>query len=234
MTSHRFFRIVWRINAIVLLVAAAVAILILGIGAVALGRDMFRTWGEREAVTVAGQRVESSRFQFENFELLPGTGVLRSPLAVYESYGFGSSGGGRAILNYFYYDSSTRNAHWLLKDNERLIWWSCDLKTSATQPAESRTLGSLYAVVESDSDHDGQLTSSDLSSVLLTDPAGAQETRILERVSDIQGCEVLSPSSAVLFYVSKSELRAATLDLGQLRIESDASLAAVPGRAPSR
>jgi hypothetical protein len=234
MTSHRFFRIVWRINAIVLLVAAAAAVLILGIGAVALGRDMFRTWGEREAVTVAGQRVESSRFQFEDFELLAGTGVLRSPLVVYESYGFGSSGGGRAILNYLYYDSSTRNAHWLLKDNEKLIWWSCDLKTSATPPAESRTLGSLYAVVESDSDHDGQLTSSDLSSILLTDSAGSQKTRILERVSDIQGCEVLSPSSAVLFYVSKSELRAATLDLGQLRIGSDASLAAVPGETPSK
>jgi len=88
-------------------------------------------------------------------------------------------------------------------------------------------------VIESDSDHDGRLTSSDLSSVLLTNPAGVEETRILERVSSIQGCEILSPSSAVLFYVSKSELRAATLDLEQLRIESDASLAAVPGRTPS-
>jgi len=99
MTTHRFFRIVWRINALFLLLAAAGAVLILGVGAVELGRQTFRTWGEREAVTVAGQRVESSRFQFEDFELLPGTGVLRAPLVVYESYGFASSGGGRAILN---------------------------------------------------------------------------------------------------------------------------------------
>src|SRR5262245_36188940 len=234
MTSHRFFRIVWRINAIALLVAAAGAVVILGIGAVALGGDMVRNWREREMVTVAGQEVESSHFQFEGFELLPGTSVLRAPLVVYESYGFGSSGGGRATRNYLYYDSSARSARWLLKDHEKLISWSCDLKTAATPAAESRTLGSLYAVVESDSDHDGRLTSSDLSSVLLTDPTGVQETRILERVSSIQGCEVLSGSSAVLFYVSKSELRAATLDLLQLRIGGDASLAAVPGRKSSQ
>jgi hypothetical protein len=234
MTSHRFFRIVWRINAIVLLLAAAAAILLLGIGAVELGADFFRSRGDRDVVTVAGQRVESSRFQFEDFERLPGTNVLRAPLVVYESYGFASSGGGRATRNYLYYDSSTRNAHWLLPDNKKLISWSCDLKTSKTSLEEPRVLGSLYAVVEQDFDHDGQLTSSDLSSVLLTDPAGVKETQIFDRVSSIQGCEVLSPASAVLFYVLKSELRAATLDLGQLRVESDASLAAVPTQAHSQ
>ena len=234
MTAHRFFRIVWRINAIVLLIAAAAALVILSIAAVGLGGEMLRAKVRSDAVKVAGQRVETSRYQFEGFELLPGTSVLRAPLVVYESYGFASSGGGRAARNYLYYDSRTRNAHWLLQGNEKLISWNCALKTSPTPPESPRFLAALYAVVESDSDHDGQLSSSDQSFVLLTDAAGVQQTRILDRVSSIQGCETLSPSSAVLFYVSNAELRAATLDLGQLKIETDASLAALPARPAAR
>jgi hypothetical protein len=121
--------------------------------------------------------------------------------------------------------------HWLLQKNDSLISWTCDLRPTTTPPEVGRVLGSLYAVVDSDSDHDGRLTSSDLSSVLLTDPSGGREARILERVTGLQGCEVLSPASAVLFYVSKAELRAATLDLEQIRLAGDVSLAALPGRS---
>jgi hypothetical protein len=118
--SQNFFRYIWRINAVLILVAAGSITLVAG----SIFLDEFRSRTQRQPETgIAVVAQESSSHpvhpQLGRAEIVPGTGVMRAVLSVDgegTGKGFGSSGGSTETRNILFIEGGQKAAHWLLPD----------------------------------------------------------------------------------------------------------------------
>lgn len=98
MKSQKFFRYLWRIDAVLIL--AATGIITLGVGSLLLEEFTGRAAGVRDArqgISV-GAPESNMRLSLGRAVLVPGTNVMRADLVVNrEGKGFNSSGGYAAI-----------------------------------------------------------------------------------------------------------------------------------------
>jgi hypothetical protein len=114
-TGRRFFAVVWRANALLILVTAVLACAVLAYGAWQIYRETTRMRQATGIVNVAEERIDRSKVELGRFEAIAGTDMLRAPLQLQQVYGF-SSGSKEAtsVQNYLFYDSGDGSSHWLV------------------------------------------------------------------------------------------------------------------------
>jgi hypothetical protein len=127
--AQRFFRYVWRANAILIFVAAAFAAF--GIGTVLFSQlkwSSARRRANEAAPPVRGEGTDP-RLTLGGFSLVEGTSVFRAKLFLHQ-YGEGlSSGGYSETRNIFFLDGSSGVGRWLLSGDTQVITYSEDLST---------------------------------------------------------------------------------------------------------
>ena len=88
MTSRRVFAVIWRLNAVLILLTAVLACAVLSFGAWQIYRDATRTRRASAVVNIAEDRIDRSRLQLGSFQKIEGSGVLRAPLQIEQQYAF--------------------------------------------------------------------------------------------------------------------------------------------------
>jgi hypothetical protein len=121
MKSQKFFRYVWRVDAVLILAAAGIAVF--GIGSLLLEEFVARSAqvrDQRKGIPL-GAPESNENLTLERAVLVSGTGVLRANLVTSrEGRGF-SSGGYNETRNILFIDPNQKAAHWLLPDNDHVI-----------------------------------------------------------------------------------------------------------------
>lgn len=199
MRAHRFFRGVWRFNALVILFAGILAIGALTFSAFYALRAMFR---EREVVAVFNaDEQEGIR---ETLSLGRATQITGHPwllVAVESDQKHDQAYFSRSTVaarNYGFV-SASELPRWLYPHNRFLVVDASQLPASEYSERDKPTTVVSFVVVQSDTDGDKRLTPSDLCKLVFTKPDGTGSKVVLENLRHVVSQEMMGEQVVVLY-----------------------------------
>lgn len=208
MSAQRFFRYVWRIDAILILVAAGIAVF--GLAGLLVEEFSIRTANRHDAQT--GVQVAAdppAGLILGHAESVSGSSVLRADLSVRGGEGKFSSGGYSETRNILFIDPDQKNARWLLPDNQHVIGQRSDIKDDLGEAKEK--LLATAALIEAESSQ----TAPSTNRLVLFDASGKNLVEVASEVSDLQ-LATLSGKEIVLLYERNRHLVRSTFDASSL------------------
>ena len=204
MKAQRFFRYLWRVDAVLILLATGA--ITFGIGALLIdefgGRAAMRRNAEGGVPVATQPRPDLS---LGHAEAVPGATVLRADLFVREDGRGFSSGGYNETRNILFIDPAERAAHWLLPDSDHVIAERSDVKDQR-DPMRERVIATVV-LVKPRSDKAETLG----GTLLLFDSGGKNIVEVASDVRDIHIATVDAGELKVL-YERNRRLRLAVFD----------------------
>jgi hypothetical protein len=211
MRAQRFFRYLWRIDAILILVAAGA--ITFGVGTLLLeefgGKAAMRRNAEAGVAVAAEPRLDLS---LGHAEAIPGSPVLRADLFVSQGGKGFSSSGYNETRNLLFIDPRQGTAHWLLPDNDHVIAEHSDLTEEKDQ---KRHVVATVALVKPRGDH-AERTNGRL---LLFDSNGTNIVEVANEVRDMH-VATLDASEIRILYERERKLSIAVFDSASLAKKS--------------
>jgi hypothetical protein len=194
--TRRFFRALWRINAILILVAAAgVSFAVISFLVSQLDWSSARR-REAAAAPQVGESQAGERLFLGRVSVVPGTTVLRGELQVHRSgSGFSSgSGGYLEVRNLLFVKDRATEGHWLLPDNDHAITEREDVGSESHDRGRQVPVATVVLVKPAHQDFtvsDGEL--------LLLDPSGDRVQTVATGVRDLHTAAVQDTGLLLLF-----------------------------------
>jgi len=208
---QKFFRYVWRINAVLILIAAGTATL-------AIGTLLIQEFGSRaqrsrdaEVEVPVGHSDANLQLFLQRATTVEGTNVMRAQLVrngEATKFGSGSSADRTEIRNILFIEPGQKAARWLLPDNDHVIDDSLDAAEKDT--TATRTIATAVLVKPQ---VDGQVT--DKGRLILFDPPGRKVLGVADGVQEIQVASVAAGELTIL-YKQDRRLVLAAFDSGTL------------------
>jgi len=179
MKVQKLFRYLWRINAILILMAAGA--ITFGVGVLIFQEFGWRANARRNAETGVQVAVEPKvDLILGHAEPIPGSVILRAELTVSRGSVKFNSGGYSETRNILFIDPTQKAAHWLVPDNDHVIAEHSDINETDSQRGK---LIATAMLVKPRSDQEELVA----GRLLLVDPTG---TNIVEVSSDVRDLQV--------------------------------------------
>ena len=210
--GQKFFRLLWRVNAILILVAAAG----ICVGVISILATELR-WGSAskravEAAPPVGASQAGERLLLGQMDLVPGTAVLRGQLQLHrEGRGIssGSSGYGE-VRNLLYVKDGAKVGRWLLPENDHVISELKDLEPENEDHNHRTTLATVVLVKPAN--QDGWTSEGEL---LLMDASGDNLQTVAKGVRKLHTAAVRQ-GSLLLLYEANKKYSVASFDVPSL------------------
>lgn len=194
--SQRFFRYVWRVNALLILLGTVA--ICASIGSL-LVSELLRSQNRHQDASAAPPvvRPESGEQLFlGQLVQVEGTDTLRGELLASASgSSLGSGGYGSATRNVLFLDVQSKTARWLLQDSRHVISQSVDIRDRASEPSESRLIAEALLVKDF-----GSEDQEDEGTLLLVDPAGRLVKTIARGVRSINHAQLSIDGQITVLY----------------------------------
>jgi len=208
--SQKLFRYLWRIDAVLILVAAGA--IVFGVAVLVAGELGTRTARSREAeagIPVAPVADSNAHLSLGRASVVEGTNVMRADLSLDRGGKGFSSGGYSETRNILFIDPDQKEGRWLLPDNNHVVTESSDITDGADRSAK-RLIATAVLVKSATSSSEtvgGRL--------LLFDAPGR---KIIEVASDVRELHLtsLSGSQLTILFERNRHLVVATFDPGSL------------------
>jgi hypothetical protein len=228
MRASRFFRLVWRANALVIFLAGILASAVALFALAFIWREQTRTHEVRGVVNIAGAEVQQERYRLGNFERLKHVHLLRAALTSeqeYDQVAFSKSAS--ATRNYLFFDPATHKSRWLLPSNDQVFLVDDDL----FYPAESRYKddegsfrGTLLLVVDRDTNGDDRLNQQDAKAIAIAALDGSVYRVIVEQIDEYHGQYVSGEDEVIVFFTQRATMTSAAIDLSTFSLRWSAPL----------
>lgn len=193
--SQKFFRYIWRINAVLILLAAGAVTL--GVGGLLYQEFGFKAARSREAaegIAVADTNAKSD-LVLSRATVVEGTPVMRAELQRFTGAGKFSSGGGynSETRNILFIEPGQKTARWLLPDNDHVVVDSSDIR----EPNESNEKRVVVTAVLVKSPTEPP--ESAVGKLLLFDPPGKKIVEVADHVRTIQVVSIKEGELSILY-----------------------------------
>jgi hypothetical protein len=191
-SARKFFRVIWRINSLLILMAAGTVIF--AIGTLLLEELGVRTRARRaeDGVAVSGSNTKSE-LVLGRASIVPGTQVMRAELQRPQSGVKFSGGYGSETRNLLFIEPGQRVAHWLLPDNEHIVADSSDI-SDQKDSCEKRVIVTAVLVKPASQSPEGGV-----GRLLLFDPPGKKIVEVADHVRTIQVANIGQRELNVLY-----------------------------------
>lgn len=218
MEENRFFKYVWRINGLLLLLAGLLTLALLAFAGYQIyaqqsGRD------RQNSLPLASTGESAPPTQLGVTQAIPGTPYVMMPLLAdpADKPGYFSKSGADA-RNYLFIDGQHQAQHWLLANNDQLIVGS-DLLSELGCCTDNRTIRAiLYQVVTADSDGDHKLSRQDAVTLALSRADGSGYRVLIPAVDRLLGQQTLDDHTLLLLYQKQGIGYAAWVSLTDLSL----------------
>jgi hypothetical protein len=180
--AQKFFRYIWRINAVLILLAAGAVTF--GAGGLLVQEFGFNSARNREAeagIAIPVANVKSDLI-LGRASVVSGTQVMRAELqrSLGEAKFSSGSGYGSEVRNILFIEPGQKTAHWLLADNDQIVSDSSDI-TEQKDPNKSRVLVTVVLVKSAPPAPEGTT-----GRLLVFDPPGTKIIEVADHVRTIQ------------------------------------------------
>jgi hypothetical protein len=226
MEESKFFRFVWRFNALVLMVTGGV----LAIGALAFAghiifKDGTREQNTRNIVNVQEENNIQEKWQLGYMSNIQGSPYVMIPLNSNKSsarsyYSKTSS----YTRNYLFINSQNNDKHWLFSTNQYLIADKDLLSEEENGSDESEVRAILYKIIKSDTNNDMRLTNDDLQTVGISLPNGKGYKEILGGIDLFVGQRLIDKDTLLVVFQRKGVGFSATVNLSGFTISDETEL----------
>jgi hypothetical protein len=150
--TERFFTWVWRVNGLLVLIAAVLCLI--GLVAILESEIFGRGGSPRNQLTdVAGADLVAEDLRLGGFRSIDGTDYIYATLAPPSRYGGSGSSRGNA-RNWLFFNTESRNAHWLFPDTsqkiigQRVIYQKSDDEAESNDDSEPLVAGILMTLAD--------------------------------------------------------------------------------------
>ena len=200
--TQKLFRYLWRINAVIILlaagaVAAAVGVLVLD----ELGRKAQR-YREPEEIPIATS-ARNARLSLARATLVPGTKTLRAELQANSEGGKFSSGYGTETRNILFIEPGEKAGRWLLPDNEHVLTDTTNV--TEEKSGDTKRLIATTALIKPAQESPGEVN----NKLVVFDPTGRKIVEVANNVKDIHFTSFTDGELTVLYERDRKLFRAA-------------------------
>lgn len=201
MENSQFFKQVWRINGIIIMVAGLLAIGVLVFAAYQIFKETVRERGVNGIVNIEASTEVKEKWQLGYLSSIQGTPFVMIPLSSDQQYSqsyYDKSAS--SIRNYLFINKQKNQQHWLLNSNEHLIMKADVLSESTASGQDTAALAILFTVITSDTNNDDRLTAKDLKNVAISQPSGQAYREVLRGIDRMIGYSLTGKESLMLVY----------------------------------
>lgn len=203
-SESRFFRFVWRFNALAIAGAAIVCILLGLYAAATIFKEETRSRRVTNVVNVGEKDNVSEEFALGSATIIAGTPYVRVPLYRAQSYSalYYSKRSEQNAVNFLFLNISTNESRWLFERTGQLMIDSQVLYSKLRiSPDEPRTgVGVVHVVVERDSNGDSRLTDKDAVSLAASAVDGANYRKLIEGIERLYSVQQIADDKVLVLY----------------------------------
>ena len=232
--TERFFRWVWRFNALAIAGAALVGVLIAAVCALHIARTFLSVGRHIASGDVAPMRDKISRppntpegrvLDVGTFSLIRGTTMLAAPISVrttsdYFRYSSGSSDSypGSLTHNWVFYDYANGESRSLLPSDDGVILETRELRAD-TGPADSAPKALMYLLAEQDTNQDGTLSHADRTVIALARADGKDLIRFPDVPGNVLAKQLSADASKLIVMTNwDGKIQATHIDLATFKV----------------
>ena len=230
MKTTRFFRYLWRINGLLIFLAALLAIVVLGFIAFQF-MDFGKVKPEQAVHVDAEPAKEAAPPTLGTFQQVYGLPFLRADLTFGDQYRYAkfSSAGAYSTRNCVFFNPDTAEARWLFPSDKQLIVNSDQLLETIPgkdpDRRESRAIAFCFHTIEKDTNGDKQLTPDDKMSIAYSRPDGREYTRVIDGVDRILSSSTIAEGKKhVVVYEAGGKWLTVVVSLADFKIEKKGEL----------
>ncbi|TAL40195.1 MAG: hypothetical protein EPN97_00520 [Alphaproteobacteria bacterium] len=207
--NNKFFRFVWRFNAIVIAGGAVLCILLGSFAAIKILKSETRTRHVTNLVNLGNQTEIKDELVVGSPRMMAGTDYAEAPLYRVQSYdmSYYSKSSGRNDVNFLFFDGRTGESKWLMPTTAQLFIAHEALveKPDNITAGKNKVIGIVYTVVEKDTNGDSRLTEKDKITVSYSLPNGSEYKKLVEDIERLHGIEQIGDNRLIVFYEKNKE-----------------------------
>ena len=225
---NRFFRALWRINAVLICVASILVVSVSTVAAYYVIKNILQPTNMHGVAKAEEPNVLPSEkdWRISRTERIEGSNIVRCEVSSGDYYRGGSfsKGSTSAIRNYLYYDLTSGAVSWLLPASTPVIIAKEDFYFPDS-PVESREVKwTSFTVADKDTNNDGQLSSADLLSYAVSRANGTAYLVLLNDLDEVLDATLVGESELVVFYRKGGKSFVSKIDLKEQKVISTTSL----------
>lgn len=207
----RWFRTVWRVNAIVILVAGLLVSAAAVVVMLAMVRELTRERVTHDSARLEPEVVKGEVFELGNMTRLRGTPVLLLELTSRQHYSTGAySKEAASVRNLLFFDSETGKSSWLFTQYGLLA----GIKPLAEHGDDkARIRWVMLELISQDTNRDGRLSVQDAHTLGVVDADGQNYKDLVQNVERVVGVEFLSDTAVDVAFSAVDADYIAEIDL---------------------
>jgi hypothetical protein len=206
MNLSPFFRLVWKINALIILLAGLMACGLIAYAGFINYRSESRR-NETRIVNVASNANISAEWRLGYFNHVEGSEYLVAPAYSKQNYdvAFGSSSKeASAVRNYLFVNAVDKSSHWLVPSNNQLFLENEDVARMAEEQ-NGIAKWKMYKTVRADTNGDERLTESDKRTIGFSDAVGTNYVEVISDIDGILSTQIRDDDTVLVFYTSSGK-----------------------------
>jgi len=226
MEENRFFRFVWRFNAIALMIAGMLAIGLLLFSGYIMVKEMSRDNIPTNIINVQQKSNSTERLELGYLRSIKGSSCVVVSLTSEKdsSKSYGSSSSSSPVKNYLFINNKNNTQNWLFKNNKFLIRDMTFLPQKEYDKNEKDVEIILYRIIKHDSNKDKRLIRNDLQTIALSLPDGTGYKELLNGIDNYIGQQYIDKYTLLIMYQKKGIGFFAKIDTRTLTIIEEIEL----------
>jgi hypothetical protein len=219
--NSKFFRYVWRFNAIVIAGGAVLCILLGSFAAIKILKSETRARHVTNLINLGDQTKVKDELVVGYPRMIAGTDYAKAPLYRTQSYdiSYYSKNSAGNDVNYLFLNSRTGESKWLMPTAAQLFISHEVLleKLNKVTEEKNKVIGIVYTVVEKDTNGDSRLTEKDKIVVSHSSPDGSEYKKLVEGIDRIHGIDQIADDRMIIFYERNKETMSEIYELPSMK-----------------
>jgi len=228
MEENRFFKLVWRFNGLILMIAGVLAIGLLIFVGYTLIKEKTSNRNVTNIINIQEETDIKEKWKLGHISNIQGSSYIMVPLTSDQNYAQSYySKSSSSIRNYLFINSKDNTQNWLFDNNKYLINSINLLPNSQYNEKKKNVKAIMYQIVKQDSNKDSRLTSDDLQTVALSLPDGTGYKEIIHNVDNFVGQSLVDENTMLIIYQIDGIGFSVIVDLSSFKVTNETVLKAV-------
>jgi len=202
MEETKFYKNVWRFNALVIALAGVLATILLLFATYTIYKDASRNRQRNEIVNIDPKTNIEEVFRLGRVKHITGSKAVIVPLYSDQKFSlnYSASKSTASTRNILFSNMGDETNKWLLSDNKFLIVNHKLISEGHSYDKTREVVVILYNIIKSDTNHDSRLTKNDKVTVSLSDPEGNSYAEVIKNTDTVLGAELLDKEAIAIMH----------------------------------